>query len=649
MLLEVGLSNLKHDRNLYRVYFLTQLLLFSLFFVLQCFSSDQVIVDRLAEDTNIETMIQTISLFFMVAIIFYFLYFNQFFIRQRAEELGIYSILGFRCQEIVRLFLVENVILLFLAGLCSLALGYVFYLGLRTGLIKFLKLALPLWGFKIDSTAFLAMLGLFLSIVLLIYLELSLIFKKNLADILNLQQQQDKTGKLHPWLAFLGLLGIISADGLFLNLLAGANSLWLKIGYMPVLALTVALLGSGSILFILFSLPYLVNFLLNKKHILYGTSGIVVLPRMRHRLQNKGRLLTMLTLLTTGSVMLLGVTILTLFYPYEATKRIVPVALETVASQKRTLTKQQLSKLERDFDATVVQTEILRTKLNEKWYFSNQNASDHLDLISLKSYNRLMKLQQQIPLTAISAHQGVLVNYYASKQTINQQFSLKNEAEPLMVKRTTNNNPFAFANSVVTVVVNDADFNQYKTRHLADRYWIISFEGANLRDDQAFVTAFKKKTNVAYISAQERDQTITNANSPTFLMITLVSILFFVAISTVLYFTARIEELSLVKEYDTLAKLGYRIKDLRRVIFTENTWLFLPPLLLGLLNGIFGVLGISYFITDSITTGLWLRLGQPLVYTLCLFLPIYLLVYVLAGNSILKEIVSYCRVGAKRQ
>ncbi|WP_025087715.1 hypothetical protein [Ligilactobacillus apodemi] len=99
MLLEVGLSNLKHDRNLYRVYFLTQLLLFSLFFVLQCFSSDQVIVDRLAEDTNIETMIQTISLFFMVAIIFYFLYFNQFFIRQRAEELGIYSILGFRCQE----------------------------------------------------------------------------------------------------------------------------------------------------------------------------------------------------------------------------------------------------------------------------------------------------------------------------------------------------------------------------------------------------------------------------------------------------------------------------------------------------------------------------------------------------------------------
>ena len=82
----ISLSNLKHNKKLYQVYFLAQLVIFSLFFMLQCFSTDSVIVARLAEDADIKTMIQTISLFFVLFIVFYFVYFNQFFIKQRAEE-----------------------------------------------------------------------------------------------------------------------------------------------------------------------------------------------------------------------------------------------------------------------------------------------------------------------------------------------------------------------------------------------------------------------------------------------------------------------------------------------------------------------------------------------------------------------------------
>lgn len=99
----------------------------------------------------------------------------------------------------------------------------------------------------------------------------------------------------------------------------------------------------------------------------------------------------------------------------------------------------------------------------------------------------------------------------------------------------------------------------------------------------------------------------------------MISILFFVTISTILYFTARIEELSLSEEYDTLAKLGYRIKEIRHVVAVENAWLFFPPLILGLINGVFGILGASYLITDSLTTNWYSRLGQPLLYTIGLF------------------------------
>lgn len=99
--------------------------------------------------------------------------------------------------------------------------------------------------------------------------------------------------------------------------------------------------------------------------------------------------------------------------------------------------------------------------------------------------------------------------------------------------------------------------------------------------------------------------------------------------------------MSLSEEYDTLAKLGYRIKEIRHVVTVENAWLFFPPLILGLINGVFGILGASYLITDSLTTDWYSRLGQPLLYTIGLFLPIYLLVYYLAGRSIGKELKEY--------
>ena len=97
--------------------------------------------------------------------------------------------------------------------------------------------------------------------------------------------------------------------------------------------------------------------------------------------------------------------------------------------------------------------------------------------------------------------------------------------QTLQVKKATNQNPFAFANSVVTVIVSDAKFNELAQKYPNASYAIVSFDGKNMRDNEKLVQAFKK-TKVAYFSSYERNKLITNANSPTFLMISMISILF---------------------------------------------------------------------------------------------------------------------------
>ena len=111
-----------------------------------------------------------------------------------------------------------------------------------------------------------------------------------------------------------------------------------------------------------------------------------------------------------------------------------------------------------------------------------------------------------------------MVNYYASLAPVNESFTLKDGSQTLQVKKATNQNPFAFANSVVTVIVSDAKFNELAQKYPNASYAIVSFDGKNMRDNEKLVQAFKK-TKVAYFSSYERNKLITNANSPTFLMI----------------------------------------------------------------------------------------------------------------------------------
>ena len=62
--------------------------------------------------------------------------------------------------------------------------------------------------------------------------------------------------------------------------------------------------------------------------------------------------------------MVLGVTFLTLSYPYEATKRIVPSTLETKIAKKRPLSTSEIKSFEQKFALKAVDSKLLQLKLN---------------------------------------------------------------------------------------------------------------------------------------------------------------------------------------------------------------------------------------------------------------------------------------------
>lgn len=75
----VGIRNLKKNFKLYKNYFLSVLLMLTLFNTVELFASDKIVVDSLAGSSRMKSMSSVILTLFMLFTIFYIIYFNKFF------------------------------------------------------------------------------------------------------------------------------------------------------------------------------------------------------------------------------------------------------------------------------------------------------------------------------------------------------------------------------------------------------------------------------------------------------------------------------------------------------------------------------------------------------------------------------------------
>lgn len=638
MLMDLSLADLKQKSKLYLVYVCSQILIFSLFFAIQCFGNDSVIVTRLADNANIKEMARLISVFYTIFVLFYFIYFNNFFMRQKSEELGIYSILGFSDRKLINLFWLENTILILIGVILAVPLGLGIYALIRTWLIKFLGLDIAVWPIAIGLKAYFSLGSLGMITVIITYLELVWILKKNLVEIVNLQVIQDKKIKKRPVIAWVGITTLLIAYGLLIDLSQRPNDIWDKVGFMPIAALTAILLIGGTVLTINYSLPQLIDYLLKNKQVSYGQKNNVVLPRMQHRIRNKSQLITVIGLLFSLSVVTLGITAITLSYPKEAMKRVMPATLETILAKKKALSPSQTESIKKHFPAaTVTDVEIVRVPIKEQLAITNKLIYQHLDAISLTEYNSLAIAEGKTKLKQVPVGQGVLVNYYASLNHRVDKRVNSTKGDQIYLKNSTNNNVIAFGNSVAIVVLNDGLFTNLQKKYADSNFYLTSINGKNMRDNMAIPKYFDH-LQLKYLSSAKRNKEIVTANSPTFLLISIATVLFFISISTILYFTAKLEVAPVLSEYQTLIQLGYGKREIIKVVMLEISWLFVPTLVLGLISGFLGIYGASYMIMDTVTKSNWQIIFGTMRFVLYVTIPVYLCVYLLACRSVFGDI-----------
>lgn len=380
---------------------------------------------------------------------------------------------------------------------------------------------------------------------------------------------------------------------------------------------------------------------------------VIVVPKFIQRIRLNAKSMILLILLSAGTLAILGATVLSLWYPIEATKRIIPSAIEFRIENEEQADSVVLA-LSQSIGADMFQTRettVIRvTATSDRLPYEYSISEDKgrvpsLECISESDYIGLLSLQGKgTQALNLSETESMLIKYRVDNENtdIGAIYAL-NLADgstcDVEVTSTSLDNPIGFANSVGTLVISDTLYEKL----LAvgnDSFSVFSIDGENLREnEQAYNTVYDiMPDNIYLASAYQRQAELTYYNSSTFLLISFATVIFLIATGSILYF----QNLSSISydraDYEILSKMGYDESKLRKIIRLQVQIYFLIPYVIGTLHSIFAILCYKYLLVDDVI-GNSSAVLLPIGFSVLLFTVIYFIYYQITKHSCYKAVL----------
>ena len=664
--LSMAFKNLKNNFSFYALYLLSVAFVITIFFAFTSFSMNKVMLEKISNDRRVETMCNTISVFLMAFVVFYMSYSNRFFLRRRTKELGIYALLGYRKSTMLSLLMTENLLTCTGAFIAGILLGGFFHKGIVFSITKLLDLAvnhseIPFF----NPNAIMKTACFIFAVVIVSVLSNSrFLFKTSLMDLVRYEKSAEKKMKSHAVLAVIGFLAVISGYCLALDILRGAESLWITVGFYPIAMLTFALILSGTVLFIASSLPFAVQAGKKNKRKFYTETKIITAPGFLYRIHSNSRTLIMLTLLSAATLTVSSVMALTLYYPIAAVSRMAPSEIECRIAEENEITaiKEIVNTYSSDTDVTFLQTDLYKVTSTaeqlpiEYSLGTSKGDADNekilreagFECIPYSAYKALLEAQGRTKvlehLASLNKDECVLIKYQPDPDNNETDrvypLLIGNEEIPVIVTSVTLDNPISFANSVGTLVISD---NLYHTiaGQSVPAAKILSINGKSIEDNEALFQALSDYLSGSpYLQGNShRVHEIFSLSSSTFLLIGFLVVLFFIATGSILYFNNVSAVTDSESDYEILWKMGYTNKRIKKIIKKQTAAFFSIPFLFGLADCVFGTLVYKSALMQNILGNSPL-LYAPAVAAVMLTFLIYLGYYHITVHTCCKAVLT---------
>lgn len=652
-LLELTSRNIKRNFRLYTIYLVSMIIGVIIQFTFSALMYNDDIINALKNKESFQTGVGIATVVIFLFIIFFILYSNSFFMKQRKKEFGMYLLYGMSEAQITLMIFYENLFIGGISLLSGMLIGGLlskFFGMLLMNLMEYnevISLNFPIEA--IGSTV-----GLFLLLAVIISVQSFFMIRRvQIVELFHAQSKKEKTFKSSPFLAILSI--ILLGIAVYLVARGKDSAYWQEHVSACLIIVTIGLIG-GTYLFFRQFTGWLLQVFSNRKTFYEGNTVLWV-SSLRFQIRSNTLNLTFITLFSAVLILLIGFVTINYKVQFEAVGMNLPNDLAFQTNDKNT--SKQINQIIKKSGHSMktynkIEGLVSKSKTSRAIAFENpEYFTKEILLFSEKDYNKIVSNRgknEKVDLNgmeAVSLSQGTDFPkvYSASKQpqftiTIDRDytFNLVEKKDYALLGWGTDPVKSMIIKPAVLVVSNEA-YEDLKI-HAVNQ----SFEIYQIKDVKNAVELSKKvhsivtKTPNAYYSsfADVYSKQIEGSSLMLFSACFLAIIALF-ALASVIYFKQLREATEEQRLYAILRKIGTTNKIMKSVIRKQLLFVFMPPLLLGIMHS---WLILKYYMLDSVKN--FPELSNVIIGVLISYTLIYILFY-LSSTSIYYKIVNQKR------
>ncbi|MBY7121383.1 MULTISPECIES: FtsX-like permease family protein [Bacillus] len=642
---KIAIGNVKKSFKDYAIYFLTLTLAVCIFYSFNSIESQKALMEINASDRKyvptVMNAISNVSVFVSVILGGLILYANNFLIKKRKKELGIYMTLGMGRRNISRILVTET----FLVGVISLVSGLIIGIGVSQGLSTFaLKLFdLPINKYKFAiSTGAIGKSVLYFGIMFLLVMlfNVYVVSKYKIIDLLTAGRKNEDVKFRNPLIYVITFIMCVASLGY-------AYVTVLKIGLNftnPMLVVSIILGILGTLLFF-FSLSGFILYVVKKnKKVYFKGLNIFIIKQINSKVNTNFISMSVICLMLFLTMVALSTGISFNRMMDATTKEITPFdASITLENKDESYTIEEVlnkANFKISNNEKYVSYNVYRTGMEVVDFVpEGKDYNNDIDFIKVSDYNKILNLKGEKEITLNNNEILLLSNESRLANSTNERLKNSNKVnikeKEYLVKnaKVIQENLYTYdvRTNYFTIVINDEFLSGYKITEsvLNVNYLDGNREEYNKKYDnvaRGFYDENGPKLNINRIAGKSKDEVCAGSKGLKTIVLFIgiyIGIVFLITSMAVLALQQLSEASDSIDRYKSLKRIGSNGTMIDKAIFIQTFVYFSLPVFLAIIHSIVGIYVVNYYINRFQQTDIIL----PALMTGLVFLVVYVVYF----------------------
>lgn len=624
---KIAINNVKKSFKDYTIYFLTIAFAVCIFYSFNSIESQKALLDMNKNQAEymslVTTLISYVSVFVSFILGGLILYANNFLIKKRKKELGIYMTLGMSKRKISKILLSETLIVGVLSLIAGLLLGLVVSQGLSLFTAKLFDVGMTEFKFIISSSAILKTVLYFALIfgVLMIF-NTRIIAKYKLIDMLTAARKSEDIKIKNPIISSIIFISgiIILGTAYYLVTKSGLNPD--KLGFK--LSIVFGIIGTAGFFYGIAG--FLLGVIQRSKNIYLKKLNIFLARQISSKVNTNFVSMTVISLMLFITIVLLstGLSFKSalekgIVVPFDAS-----VKLFTDEENKYKSMEDVFKAINYDFngkepifingyiidgiDANMILKDYAVGEF-KKSLDNGKHRWEYIDAIKISDYNKIRSLYGEEPLSINDNEILVTSNFTEAKDSVKNfiknspQVSIAGKEYKVANKEYLNEAVYnsELADNVLTIIVPD----DFKDMTLNAAYMNMNYKNPNdpaeEEDMNSLFDSFRRYDEIYDLPMirATKSQVYEASKGLTTMILYIglyLGVVFLISSAAVLALQQLSEASDSSDRYKALKKIGATEKMINKTIFTQTAIYFAMPLILAIVSSIVGISVVNKFI-----------------------------------------------------